>query len=306
MMKIMVVGVGGVGGYVASILCASYEKDVTLVARKERGAAFRKNGLVLHSDYFGEHVFHPNIVETPGEAPVQDVVFVCVKNYSLENALSSLKPCIGPKTILVLIMNGVEHDEVVEKILPKIRLVSSAIYITSAYNKDYSIRQMGKFARIFLGSADKEAEQTVYELLHKDGLKCHISEDVRVEEWKKYILNCAYNVITAYYEGTIGKALDQPHGKEEFRTLLQESYNVGKALGVAIPENLVEETNERIINQENKNVSSSLARDVIAGRKSELETFSGYLVETAHKLNIAVPLSEKMYRELKIKCANKG
>jgi len=302
-MKIMVVGVGGVGGYIASILCDSYEKDVTLVARKDRGAALKKQGLVLHSEFHGEHVYHPAIVETPNQAPEQDVIFVCVKNYSLEKALASLKNCMRAKTILVLIMNGVEHDGLVEKILPHTRLVSSAMYITSAYNKDYSIKHMGKFARIFLGSNDKEAEQIVYELLHKEGLSCHISEDVRAEEWKKYVLNCAYNVITAYYETTIGGVFDKPQGKEEFHTLLQESYNVGKALGVKLPADLVEVTNDRLLKQENKNVSSSLARDVIAKRQSELETFSGYLVETAHRLYVEVPLSEKLYKELKERCS---
>jgi len=305
-MRIMVVGIGGVGGYIASILCASYEKDVTLVARKARGESFREHGLVLHSDFYGEHVFHPAVVETPAQAPVQDIIFVCVKNYSLESALTSVQPCVGPKTILVLIMNGVEHGELVKQILPQARLVSSSMYITSAYNKDYSIRQMGKFARIFLGSQDKEAAQIAYELLHKVGLSCHLTEDIRVEEWNKYVLNCAYNVITAYYKGTIGEVLDKPNGKEEFHTLLQESYEVGKALGVALADSLVETHYKRILGQNNKNVSSSLARDVIAGRPNELETFSGYLVETAHKLNVSVPLSERMYKELKETCGQQA
>lgn len=301
-MKIMVVGIGGVGGYLASILCAHYEQSITLVARKQRGAALKEKGLVLHSAFFGEHVFHPAVVEVPSEAGLQDIIFVCVKNYSLESALTSLKAVVGPQTIVVPVLNGVDHEEAVRKILPACRVVSSAIYITSAYLADFSIKQMGMFARIFLGSQEEAALETVYELLNQEGLTCHKAANIRVEEWKKYIMNCAYNVLTAYYEGTIGECLARPQGLSEFKTLLEESYNVGKAAGVELPADLVETTYERVANQKDKNVSSSLARDVIAKRQSELETFSGYLVELAQKVKVPVPLSAKFYQELKERC----
>lgn len=301
-MKIMVVGIGGVGGYLASILCAHYEQQVTLVARKQRGAALKAKGLVLHSAFFGEHVFHPQVVETPQVAGTQDIIFVCVKNYSLDSALQSIKPVVGAHTIVVPVLNGVDHEAAVRAIIPECRIVSSTIYITSAYNEDFSIKQMGMFARIFLGSQEAEALDTVYELLHHEGLSCHKSENIRIEEWKKYIMNCAYNVLTAYYEGTIGECFAKPQGLAEFKTLLAESYQVGRAAGVELPADLVETTYERVANQKDKNVSSSLARDVIAKRQNELETFSGYLVELAEKVNVSVPLSAKFYQELKQRC----
>ena len=90
-MKIMVTGIGGVGGYIASVLCANYD-DVTLVARKKRKESLQTKGLVVHSDFFGHHVAHPAVTDDPSSAGIQDVIFVCVKNYSLEAALTAVLP----------------------------------------------------------------------------------------------------------------------------------------------------------------------------------------------------------------------
>lgn len=296
-MKLMVTGIGGVGGYIASVLCANYA-DVTLIARGPRKEALLKNGLVLHSDFFGEHTAYPTVIDAPSAAGIQDAVFVCVKNYSLTEALTALLPCIDQHTIVILILNGVDHLAVARTILPSCPIVDTAIYITSAYEKDFSIRQYGNFARIFIGSDDSKAAQTVYGLLNHPGLTCCLTQDIAAEIWSKYITNCAYNVITSYYEGTIGQAFEQPEGKEEFRTLLDEAYAVGKELGIALAPTLPQEIYDRVIRQKNKNVSSSLARDIMHGHQSELETFSGYLVRAAHKLNVAVPFSEHCYQTI--------
>ncbi|MCH3913959.1 MAG: 2-dehydropantoate 2-reductase [Acidaminococcaceae bacterium] len=298
-MKIMVVGLGGVGGYIASILCSQHEKEVTLIARKKRKDAMLNNGLVLHSDFFGEHVYHPRVTDNPAAEGIQDVIFVCVKNYSLETALTSIVPCVGPKTIVVYIMNGVDHDKIAYKVFPQGRVVDVAIYIVSAFKEDYSIRQYGQFARVFVGSEDKEAAKLVYDLLHVEGLSCHLSEDIKVDIWKKFILNCGYNVITAYYVSTIGEAFAQPQGKAEFKGLVEEACAVAKALKVKLPDGFADFVYNKVINQEDKNVSSSLARDIKAGKQSELETFCGCLVRFGHELSVPVPVTERMYKEIK-------
>ena len=52
-MKIMIVGIGGVGGYIAGMVGQKY-KNLTLIARGKRGEALREHGVVLHSDFHGE------------------------------------------------------------------------------------------------------------------------------------------------------------------------------------------------------------------------------------------------------------
>lgn len=297
-MKLMVTGIGGVGGYIASVLCANY-KDVTLIARKAHKDALIKNGLVLYSDFFGDHIAHPAVTDTPAEAGIQDMVFVCVKNYSLEDALTAAVPCIDEHTIVVLILNGVDHCEAAQKILPRGRIVDSAIYISSFCKKDYSICQQGKFTRVFLGGNDTDAVQQAHAVLNHPGITCKTSENIQTEIWNKYILNCAYNVMTSYYACTIGEVMSCEARQKEFYALLCEACAVGKGLGVPLEEHLADTIFRRISRQDDKDTSSSLARDIAAGHPSELETFSGYLVRTAQKLGISVPVSARCYDALR-------
>ena len=171
-MKIMITGIGGVGGYIASVLCANYD-DVTLVARRKRKESLQTKGLVVHSDFFGDHVAHPAVTDDPSSAGIQDVIFVCVKNYSLEAVLTAVLPCIGDDTIVVPVLNGFTYHDTATSIMKNGKIVDSAIYITSSYQEDYSIRQEGRFARIYIGSDDAEATKKVYDqssgpdLLHR-------------------------------------------------------------------------------------------------------------------------------------------
>lgn len=221
-------------GYIASVLCANYD-DVTLIARRKRKESLQTKGLVVHSDFFGDHTAHPAVTDDPASAGIQDVIFVCVKNYSLEAALTAVLPCIGDDTIVVPVLNGFTYHDTAAALMKRGKIVDSAIYITSSYKEDYSIRQEGRFARIYIGSDDADATKKIYGILNHPGLTCCIAENITVEIWRKFILNCAYNVLTAYYRTSIGGALSQPHGREEFRALLQEAYDVGKAAGVPCP-----------------------------------------------------------------------
>ena len=178
------------------------------------------------------------------------------------------------------------------------KIVDSAIYITSSYKEDYSIRQEGRFARIYIGSDDADATKKVYGILNHPGLTCCIAENITVEIWRKFILNCAYNVLTAYYRTSIGGALSQLHGREEFRALLQEAYDVGKAAGVPLPDDIVDDQYDRILGSDDMGATSSLERDIAAGHQSELDTFSGALIRLARQYGVPVPMSEKCYRAL--------
>ena len=112
-LKIAVIGAGGVGGFVSAML-ASHLPDVTVVARGDRGKAIEERGLILHSDYKGEITAHPAVVPSVPDLGDQDVIFICVKNYSLNQVLDELKhgkagdPVVRDGTVLVPVVNGVD------------------------------------------------------------------------------------------------------------------------------------------------------------------------------------------------------
>ena len=298
-MKIMVSGIGGVGGYIAAVLCACYPGQVTLVARKARKEQLAK-GLVVHSALLGEQTYHPAVTDTPAAAGIQDVIFLCVKNYSLAEALCALLPCIGNSTIVVPVMNGLDHAERARALMPKGQVVNSVIYITSAYDSDFSIRHTSPYARLYVDSADPAAARAVCRLLHHDGImECTVPADMAWELWKKFIVNCAYNTITAFYACTTQGILAYPERREEFFALLSESCAVAAACGIAVAPSLAREIYDDMLYRRRADATSSMARDVLSGKKTEYETFSGTLTALAKRHNVPVPVTERFHAALK-------
>ena len=307
-MKIMISGIGSVGGYITSYLCQQEAagNQITAAARGKRLEALRAGGLVLHSELLGECVSHPDFVAKPAEAGVQDVIFVCVKNYSLQEALRELLPCVAEHTIVVPILNGIDHYAVTRDFLPKGHVLDTLIYIYASGNEDYSTNQVGPKVRLCLAAhtvEDREALSAAAKLFSHPGIHCVLPEDMEAELWQKFITNCGFNVITAYYACNVQGIKDHPERLQEYRALLDEACAVGRAKGVNLPENLAQLQFDRVVLKSNPQVTSSMAQDVMAGRRIELDTFGGVLSRLADEAGVPVPVTKRLYEAMKKRMA---
>lgn len=302
--KIAVIGLGGVGGYIGALLANKYE-HVSFVARGARGESIRKNGLVLHSEYRGERVVYPErVVETASELEVQDYIFVCVKTYSLEEVLTHLGACCDEHTVIIPIMNGADTGQRARGYVKHAQVVDSLIYIITFSNPDYSITQQGMYTIVWIGidHADEKQKAMLDELntlLNEAEIESRIAEDINRQIWKKYIMNCAYNVETAAYNNTIGQLRNDEVKAKEYEALIKESYSVAVAKGVNMKESDLDWLIRRFYEELSDGDTSSLQRDIVAGRQSEVDTFCGYLIREAKKHGILVPTMEKMYQLLR-------
>ena len=301
-LRIAVVGLGGVGGYLAGVLGQKFP-HLAVVARGERKKAVEENGIVVHGDFSGEIVTRPETVA--GDASLlgpQDVIFVCVKNYSLEQACESLKGRVGPETILIPVMNGVDPAERTARALGTGNVLHAVIYIVAFANRDYSITQQGNFATVRMGAADERVNERAKELvplLNVPGLRADVPADILAQVWRKYIFNCAYNVMTARYDLPIGPLREDPEKAAEFRALLEETWELSQKKGVRLPHEKVDEMYQSFAGDIRGDATSSLQRDLEAGKKSEIETFSGYAVREGERLGVAMPVSRRMYEAMK-------
>lgn len=303
-MKITVAGIGGVGGYLSGMLAQTYE-NVTLIARGERKKSLEQEGLRLHSDFNGEIKVKAAKIVEKGEdiKEIQDIIFICVKTYSLEEVCKTLQGCVDEHTVIVPVMNGADIGDRTRKYFEKGTVVDAVIYITAFFNPDYSVSQIGNYAKIQIGTKEqnqsgKEAVERAWKCMQDAGIDVWISADVEAAVWEKYIFNCGYNVITAYYMEMVETLQSSEQKSEEFRTLMEEAYAVAAAKKIRIREGYIDSEYARFKSLD-AGSTSSLKRDLEAGRKSELETFSGYLVREAHRLGVLVPLSEKIYEKMK-------
>lgn len=302
--KIAVIGLGGVGGYIGALLADKYE-DVTFVVRNQRKECIEKNGLLLKSDYRGErHIKNAKVVQNIKEAEKPDYIFVCVKNYSLDKVCDDLAECVTEDTVIVPVMNGVDPGDRIRKRLAKGTVVDTLIYIVSYVDSEGNIRQEGDFARICAGiqnASDKEKDiaKEVSMLLDAAGADCEVYEDIHREIWKKYILNAAYNVETAFYDNCIGELRDDVLKAKQYEMLVYEALKIGMVKGICLDEEDAKSVIDKFYKYD-YSATSSLQRDYQAKKTlTEIETFCGYLLKEAKKYNIVLPVTEYMYKGLK-------
>ena len=299
--KIAVIGIGGVGGYTAAMLAAEYP-NVTAAARGRRGEAIRRAGIRVHSDHHGELSVMPHeVVSSADQMEPQDYIFICVKNYSLEEVCHQIRGIVEKDTVIIPVMNGADVGERVRKYLKKGIVIDTVIYIVAFANPDHSITQQGNFASLRIGTRIEEeayAVEQVSEILRNAEITYKISKDIEQDIWKKYILNCAYNVSTACYNNTIGELRRNPDKAKEYEQLIYEAYEVAAARGVNIQKEDAEKMIKRFYEELSEDATSSLQRDVWGGKETELETFSGYMVREATRLGVKVPVTVRMYKRL--------
>lgn len=302
--RIAVIGIGGVGGYVAGMLAKAYP-HVTMVARGARAESIRENGLVLHSDYKGEIIARPERVVTVRDMGQQDYIFICVKNYSLAEVCESIRDMVTDDTVIIPVMNGVDPGENIRALIGKGTVVDALIYTVAFANEDFSISQQDTFTWLCIGIKNADEKQRekaadVAKLLKGADIDYKDEGDIEVEIWRKYILNCAFNVMTAFYDNTIGELRSDQVKAQQYESLVWEAASVGRAKGVALTDEHINEVIHKFRHVHADNATSSLQRDYrICKKQTELETFSGYIVKEAKRLGVEIPLSEKMYQGLK-------
>lgn len=303
--RIAVVGAGGVGGYLGAMLAKTFP-HVSLAVRGDRLTSIREHGLILHSDHSGEITARPERAVSTAELGPQDFIFICVKNYSLEQVCRELSGSVSDHTVIIPVMNGVDPAQRIRSLLDAGTVVEALIYIVAFANHDFSITQQGDFANLRIGmehptAAESACIREVADILSLAGIDHKIASDIRLEIWRKYILNCAYNVATACYDNTIGQLRRDPQKAGEYEALVWEAYHVGCAEGVRLKEDHAASIIRKFYNELAEDATSSLQRDVRAGKPAEVDTFSGYIVREAERLGIDAPVSKRMYDMLKKK-----
>ena len=283
-MKIAIIGLGGVGGYLA----ASFNKaDCSVVgfARGKHLQAIQKNGITIVED------------ETKWVTPLKamklddakghfDVVMFCVKSYDLANAYAKISKNIDENSILLSFSNGVDNANRLKNLSNSI-VLDSCIYILAHIEKAGVIRKKGEvFAAVF-GGNNADAVSKIENLFQTSGLRYKTPTNIKTAIWKKYIFISAFATLTSYYNTTIGAIYEQHY--DEAKALLEEIATFAKE-----NENIdIEGEVQKALDTAKKvpyDSSTSMHLDFQNGKRTELESLSGYVQK---------PLMLKFYKALK-------
>lgn len=302
--KICIAGIGGVGGFIGGALAKRYP-HVSFFVRGSRKEAIEQNGLVIKSEYMGDYRVKPErMSDKADDLGIMDYIFICVKNYSLEQLCRQIAPMVDEKTVVIPVMNGIDPAERTRNCLGKGIVLDALIYIASGSQEDYTIVQAGKYASVHIGmkkpsEGEEEALVRVNDILNNSGVKCIVEDDIEAVIWKKYVLNCAFNILTAYYSANTGELRNDPKKVEEFRSLLSEACLAARKKGVHLTDDVEEDHLYHFLHRQSDNATSSLRRDMDLKKANELETFSGYLLKLGNQLGLELPVTKYFYDRLK-------
>ena len=292
-MRIAVYGCGGVGAYFGGRL-AQIGQDVVFIARNENLAALRANGLKVGSiagDFVIDRIRATN---NPAEVGTVDYVLCCVKAWQIPAAAKAIKPMVGPDTLVVPLQNGVEAPAQLIAELGAEHVLGGLCAIVAFQAGPGHIKHSGANPLIRFGHLDNHADPRVNALSeifnHCSGVKSSIPDDVLVAMWLKFMLITPWSGLGAVSRAPIGVLLEQPETRELLVEAAEEIYRLGLVLGIALPDDSVAKTMETLEGI-TPNSTTSMQRDLVRGRPSELDALNGAVVRLAHESGVDTPVN---------------
>lgn len=299
-MRMLVVGAGSTGGYFGARLAAA-GRDVTFLVRERRAEQLRKTGLQILSPS-GDLTITPKLLTTAQIDSSYDVVLLTVKAYGLEQAIEDFAPAVGAETIILPVLNGMRHMDVLATRFPAQNVAGCICKIASTLDDQGRIVELARFHELAYGELDgsRSSHMTKLDSFMQDaGFDARISPVIGREMWEKWIFLSSLGAINCLMRGSIGEVAQAPGGEDFANALLEEVLSVVRKVGVA-PSDAFCTTVRRQLTDANSTLTSSMYRDLQQGYSIESEQIVGDLVERAHRTGIATPLLSAAYANLSV------
>jgi len=298
-MKIAVIGAGGVGGYFGGRL-AQAGIDTTFIARGATLEALRTKGLRVESVNGDFTIERPRATDDPHAVGQVDAVLLAVKAWQIPEAAESAKPMLGPSTIVVPLENGIDAPETIAAILGSQHAIGGLCAIVSFIVAPGHIRHAASEPMVMFGELDNTRSERV-ERLHRAFVQAKVTaeipQDIHRSMWTKFLFIATLSGIGALTRVPIGVWRSMPEIRAIATDSLREVVALATARGIDLGPDAVEKTWQRYDALAPAS-TSSLQRDVMDGKPSELDAQLGAIVRLAKEAGVPVPVTAMMYHSL--------
>ena len=273
--SVAVLGAGAVGSYV--IWGLSEKKDIRLgvIASGERAKRLKNKGCKIN-----DTIYHPE-VWTPEEAHGVDFLIVSLKYGALPGALDNITAVTGENTVIMSLMNGVYSFFIIAEKVGAEHLLHAVIKVASHKENDGYVFNPEATLGIIFGEVsapyDSERVQAVLDLFSGTGLHYRATDCILEEIWSKFRLNVCNNLPQAILSAGVGCYRDSVHMMDSSDGLREE------LIAIAV------QTKEK----------KKTKKNLVAGRHTEIDMFSGALIRMGKELGIPTPYNEFTYHMIK-------
>jgi len=297
---ILVVGAGAIGGLYAAYL-AKVAEVAALDTNQAHIEAIRRHGLALtgRTESVTKLAAFAHAAEM-GKRSFDAVIFL-VKSQATEAAFRSIHPVLEGRPVLVTFQNGMGNEDLLMGITD-LDVAHGVSFEAARYEGPGRLHHLVHGEDSWLGPARGKVESVAWlgELMTRSGLPTRVVADPRGAIWGKFIFNSVMNPIGAIVLAENAARYDVPEMRALIDDMAAECIRVAEAQGIKLefdPMYLVKKIREGKAPLTRH--AGSMAQDIEAGRETELEAMTGYIVRKAKELGVPVPVTEAVYRMAK-------
>jgi len=307
-MRIVMMGSGGVGGFFGARLARAGE-DVAFVARGAHLDAIRAGGILVENEPQGDlRVERVRASADPAELGPADLVILSVKLWDTEQAARAIQPIVGPGTAVLSLQNGVIKDDILRSVIDEKHVMGGVGYVATHISRPGVIDQVGTMQRIIVGEYDGR-ESARAKFLHKAlldaGVTAELSADVRRSIWEKYVFLVGLSGTTTTMRTTLGPIRSNPQTRAFLLDVMREVVAVGRALGVALPEDFADQR-LKFADGLPVDMTSSMHHDLERGNRLEVEWLSGGVVKLGQRAGVPTPCNRAIWDVLALHAQGKA
>ncbi len=293
--RFAVLGAGAVGCYYGGML-ARAGAPVTLVGRRIHVDAINRNGLRMETVSFDERV---RVGATSDESAIggADVILITVKTVDTVNAALTVARHAAANALVASLQNGVDNVERMWN--AGIDPVAAVVYVAVAMSGPGALRHSGR-GDLVIGDLPgrghpKRDLSFLRESFVRAGIPTAVSTDIQSELWRKLVMNCAYNAISALTRRPYGTLVAEEETRGIVEAAARETVMVALGLGIDLELDAMMDAALTLGRSAMPEAISSTAQDLARGRPTEVDALNGLVVKQGEKLGIPTPTNRTLY-----------
>jgi 2-dehydropantoate 2-reductase len=321
--NILVVGIGGVGGYFGGLLArycgesspagnggaqeaegAEISRKTTRVTFVARGAhllAIKENGLLLNTAGRSGLVCRPDrATEMIEQQEPPDLCLVCVKGYDLDEVSSRLAATVSEHSVIMPLLNGVDIRERIRSHVKTGIVLPACVYVSASIDRPGVVTQKGMAGLLICGRDPDHRDydpSAVVRLFEQAGVSVNYAEDPYPAIWEKYLFIASFGLVTAWADKPFGAVLEDRQLCALVRGIMEEIEAVAAGGGIRLDQGIVQSSLKKAENFPFA-TKTSYQRDVEKGARNEGDQFGATILRLGRELGVPTPVSRRLYREV--------
>lgn len=293
----LVVGAGAVGTAVAGVIADHDPAAVSILASGKRFERYRKDGFILNG------VRKSFSLLSPDQGRTADVIIVAVKTHQLDNAIQDMKSSVGPRTLIISLLNGISSEDALADAFGREKVLYAMILGIDAVREGNATRFSTGGVIHFGDARNVEGAWSprvsrIASFFTRVGVSFIVPPDMIRSLWYKFMINVGINQVSAIIRGTYGVFQTNTHARSVMEAAMAEVVAVSRAIGTGLEDADIESWYKTLLTL-GPDSKTSMLQDVEAGRKTEVEAFAGTMIRLGRKAGIPVPVNQTLYRLLR-------